>query len=139
MVEFAIGCSVLLLIVLGIIEFGFLWYQKQVITNASREGARYGVTYQTVSGSGIRKAPKNFTSPYTIKQVADNYCTGRLPVGSWTVSLSGTASTANDGTDLKGVELIVTVTCTNQMDLLSGFIPSLADITFTARTIMNCE
>jgi Flp pilus assembly protein TadG len=139
MVEFAIGSTVLIMFILGIIEFGFLWYQKQVITNASREGARYGVTYQTVSGSGTRLAPKNFTTPYTIKQVADNYCSGRIPAGSWLTSVSGAAYSANDGVDLKGVQLIVTVSCTNKMDLLSGFIPSLANITFKAQTIMNCE
>jgi Flp pilus assembly protein TadG len=136
MVEFAIGCSVLVLLVLGILEFGLLWYQKQVITNASREGARYGVTYQTTT-TGSRKAPKNFNP--TILQVVNNYCTSRIPPGSWTPSLSGAAATANNGTDLKGVPLIVTVTCQNKIDLLSGWIPSLADITFTAQTAMNCE
>jgi Flp pilus assembly protein TadG len=136
MVEFAIGSTVLIMFILGIIEFGFLWYQKQVITNASREGARYGVTYQTTT-SGTRKAPKNF-SP-SIASVVNNYCSGRIPDGSWTTSVSGTAYSASDGIDLKGVQLIVMVTCTNQMDLLSGFIPSLANITFTAQSIMNCE
>jgi Flp pilus assembly protein TadG len=138
MVEFAIGSTVLIMFVLGIIEFGFLWYQKQVITNAAREAARYGVTYQTTT-TGTRLAPKNFTTPYTIKQVADNYCTGRIPPGSWTATPSGAAYTAGNGVDLKGVQLIVTVSCTNQMDLLSGMIPSLANITFSAKSIMNCE
>jgi Flp pilus assembly protein TadG len=137
MVEFAIGVSVLLLLVLGIIEFGFLWYQKQVITNASREGARYGVTYQTMT-DGTRLAPKNLNP--TIQTVVNNYLNGRLPAGSWQPAvLSGTAATANNGTDIKGWPLIVTVTCQNQMDILSGWIPSMADITLTAKTIMNCE
>jgi Flp pilus assembly protein TadG len=142
MVEFAIGSSVLILFVLGIIEFGFLWYQKQVITNAAREGARYGVTYRT-KADGTRLAPKNFTSP-TITEVVNNYCTGRIPAGSWTPqALGGTAATIGDGVDLHSPPpaktIIVTVICTNQMDLLSGMIPSLANITFTAQTIMNCE
>ncbi len=142
MVEFAIGSTVLIMLILGIIEFGFLWYQKQVITNASREGARYGVTYRT-KADGSRLAPKNFTNP-TITEVVNNYCTGRIPAGSWTVEpLGGTAATLNDGVDLHSPPpaktIIVTVTCTNQMDLLSGFIPSLSSITFTAQTIMNCE
>lgn len=142
MVEFAIGSTVLIMLVLGIIEFGFLWYQKQVITNASREAARYGVTYRTKS-DGTRLAPKNFTSP-TIAEVVNNYCTGRIPAGSWTVgALGGTAATLNDGVDLHSPPpaktIIVTVNATNQMDLLSGLIPSLASITFTAQTIMNCE
>ncbi|OGR29465.1 MAG: hypothetical protein A2139_06335 [Desulfobacca sp. RBG_16_60_12] len=142
MVEFAIGSTVLIMFVLGIIEFGFLWYQKQVITNACREGARYGVTYRTNS-DGTRLAPKNFTSP-TIQEVVNSYCSGRIPTGSWTVlPLAGTAATIGDGVDLHSPPppktLIVAVTCTNQMDLLSGFIPSLANITFSAQTIMNCE
>jgi Flp pilus assembly protein TadG len=142
MVEFAIGITVLIMLLLGILEFGFLWYQKQVITNASREAARYGVTYRTKS-DGTRLAPKNFTSP-TIAQVVNNYCTSRIPAGSWTVApLGGTAATVGDGEDLHtpppAKTVIVTVTCTNQMDLLSGLIPSLAHITFTAQTIMNCE
>ena len=58
-VEFAIGSSVLIMFLLGIIEFGFLCYQKQVITNASREAARYAVTYRTKT-DGTRLAPKNF-------------------------------------------------------------------------------
>ena len=134
MVEFAIGCSVLIMLVLGIIEFGFLWYQKQVITNASREGARYGVTYTTDS-NGARITPTNITTPYTITQVVENYCTNRIPTGSWSTALSGAGLT----TGTHGSPIIVTVTCTNQMDLLSGFIPSLRNISFTAQTTMNCE
>jgi Flp pilus assembly protein TadG len=142
MVEFAIGSSVLIMFLLGILEFGFLWYQKQVITNASREAARYAVTYRTKT-DGTRLAPKNFTSP-TITEVVNNYCTGRIPTGSWTIApLGGTAAAIGDGVDLHSPPpaktIIVTVSCTNQMDLLSGFIPSLAHITFSAQTIMNCE
>ena len=71
--------------------------------------------------------------------VVNNYCTNRIPTGSWTTAISGTGFTASDGTDVKGFPLIVQVTCQNQMDILSGFIPSLANITFSAQTIMNCE
>ncbi len=141
-VELAIVGTVLIMILLGIIEFGFLWYQRQVITNASREAARYGVTYRT-RADGTRLAPRNFTSP-TIAQVVDNYCANRIPAGSWTVApLGGTAAAVGDGVDLHSPPpartVIVTVTCTNQMDLLGGLIPALANITFTAQTIMNCE
>jgi len=41
--EFAIILPLLLLLVFGIIEFGLILYNKQVITNASREGARSGI------------------------------------------------------------------------------------------------
>ena len=46
MVEFAIVLPLLLLILFGTIEFGLLLYNKQVITNASREGARFGIVSQ---------------------------------------------------------------------------------------------
>lgn len=49
-VEFALTLPLLLLVVLGIIEFGFLFQQYEVVTNAAREGARIA-TLPTYSGS----------------------------------------------------------------------------------------
>jgi Flp pilus assembly protein TadG len=139
MVEFAIGSTVLIMFLLGIIEFGYLWYQKQVLTNAAREGARYGVTYQTDT-NGVRIAPKNITTPYTIKQVVDNYCTGRIAAGSWTATAADDPTNTGGYTlGTKGKPVVVTVTGTNQLNLLSGFIPSLPTITPTGKSIMNCE
>ena len=42
-VEFAIVLPFLVVLVFGIIEFGLLLYNQQVITNASREGARAAI------------------------------------------------------------------------------------------------
>lgn len=42
-VEFAVVLPLLVLILFGIVEYGFIFYNKQVITNASREGARFGI------------------------------------------------------------------------------------------------
>jgi len=39
-VEFAILAGLLIVIVFGIIEFGFIWLQSHYIANAAREGAR---------------------------------------------------------------------------------------------------
>jgi hypothetical protein len=44
-VEFALILPVLLLIVLGIIEFGRAWNIQQVVTDAAREGARRAVIF----------------------------------------------------------------------------------------------
>ena len=46
-VEFAIVLPVLVLLLFGTIEFGVLMYNQQVMTNASREGARAGIVSQT--------------------------------------------------------------------------------------------
>lgn len=43
LIEFALVLPLLLLVVLGIIDFGFLFQRYQVITNAAREGARVAV------------------------------------------------------------------------------------------------
>lgn len=42
-VEFAIVLPLLLFLFIGITEFGIAYYNKQVLTNASREGARAGI------------------------------------------------------------------------------------------------
>jgi Flp pilus assembly protein TadG len=43
LVEFAVVAPVMLLVLLGIIDFGLLFQRYQVITNAAREGARIAV------------------------------------------------------------------------------------------------
>lgn len=42
LVEFGLTLPLLLLLVLGIIEFGFMFQEYEVVTNAAREGARLG-------------------------------------------------------------------------------------------------
>ena len=42
-IEFALTLPLLLLVVLGIVEFGFLFQQYEVVTNAAREGARIAI------------------------------------------------------------------------------------------------
>ncbi|MEJ2098670.1 MAG: pilus assembly protein [Desulfobacterales bacterium] len=44
-VEFAIILPLLVMFVFGIIEFSIMFYDKAVITNASREGARAGIVF----------------------------------------------------------------------------------------------
>ena len=43
LIEFALTLPLLLLLVLGMIEFGFLFQEYEVVTNAAREGARIAV------------------------------------------------------------------------------------------------
>ena len=66
-VEFAIVCLLLITLVFGIIEFGLLLYNKQIITNASREGARAGIV-----------AKPNRLENNEIGTVVKNYCEQNL-------------------------------------------------------------
>lgn len=47
MVEFALILPLFLLLIFGMIEFGFIFFNMQVLTNAAREGARYGIVAKT--------------------------------------------------------------------------------------------
>ena len=49
-VEFAIVAPLLFILIFGMIEFGIILYDKAMITNASREGARYAILY---NGEGM--------------------------------------------------------------------------------------
>ncbi len=67
MVEFAIVLPLLLLLVMGIIEFSLLFFDKAVITNASREGAREGIVYRydPVAGADARLTTAEITDVVT--------------------------------------------------------------------------
>lgn len=71
--EFALILPLLMLILLGVVDFGRVFYYWTSIANAAREGARYGVTHptnitgSTVCGSG-KADPSNVL--YRVKQEA---------------------------------------------------------------------
>lgn len=84
-VEFALTLPLLIVLIFGIIEFSVLLFDKAVVTNASREGARFGVVYATdgedytpMTDTEIKTVVKNYANDYlinlggTIKQLADD-------------------------------------------------------------------
>lgn len=64
MVEFALVLPVFLLILCGIIDFGWLFYNQLSLNNACREGARYAVvnTAEGASTQAIENHIKNLTT-----------------------------------------------------------------------------
>lgn len=54
LVEFALVLPLLLLVMLGIAEFGFIFHRYEVLTNAAREGARIAIlpNYEVVDVQG---------------------------------------------------------------------------------------
>jgi Flp pilus assembly protein TadG len=50
LVELAIVLPLLLLILMGIVEIGLLFYNQQILTNSSREGARAAIARSTYNG-----------------------------------------------------------------------------------------
>ena len=54
LIEFALVLPLLLLLVLGIVDFGFLFQRLEVVTNAAREGARIAVLGSTYSTADVQ-------------------------------------------------------------------------------------
>lgn len=64
--EFALVAPLLFLVILGMIEFGRMIMVQQVITNASREGARRGVL-DGATTSEVTTAVKSYLTGATVK------------------------------------------------------------------------
>ena len=79
-IEFAIILPLLLLFIFGIIEFSLFLYNKQVITNAAREGARRGVImryprYVDTENDEIIEKVNEFAKSYLITFGDDTFDT----------------------------------------------------------------
>lgn len=127
-VEFALILPILLVLLFGIIEFGFLLYNEQVITNASREGARYGI----VSTSGPRHTLAQITS------VVNTYVGNNLV--TFGTQSAPVTTINNSGGTLFGDDLTVTVTYHYEFLFIPSFVTSLAGGTdIQAVTVMKYE
>ena len=74
-VEFAIVLPLVIMLLAGITEFGLLMYNKAMITNASREGARFGSTYAYNDGGtpGVTSDDTFHPPNSEIQQTVVNY------------------------------------------------------------------
>ncbi len=127
-VEFALILPILIVLVFGIIEFGLALYNKEVIANASREGARYGI---------VIGPPRPLEDD--IKGVVRSYLTNF----GWDASAAD-ISVINDttgGTQCSafGEDLKVVLNYDYKFSVLPNFAPISKDITLSATTEMKCE
>ena len=97
-VEFAILLPLLLLVIFGGIEYGLLMYNKQILTNASREAARAGI---------VSRAPR--LSDAQIQAVARNYADAHMVTFDSTTTGIETPVVAYPGGQAFGDDLTVTV------------------------------
>ena len=136
-IEFAVLLSVLIVLLFGIIEFSVLLYDKAVITNASREGARAGIVFVD-SETGSRLDQEQ------IGQVVNNYCANHLISFGGDPADPTVADTVTNPADASGVSagdpLTVTVTYNYGFLVLPNFISELSGgINLTAQTVMRYE
>jgi len=145
-VEFALILPFLMLIVFGTIDFGHYWYISHVVSDASREGARYGtryVTYFDPTKGTVRTLPGALSpgiSNHVLLPAYADYAS-RLPsTPTPTVIPSGAGWTATDPTTLAGKNLVITVTATKTWWVLGSLIPGFGSSKLlTVNTTMTCE
>jgi Flp pilus assembly protein TadG len=122
-VEFAIVLPLLMLLTLGALDMGHMFYIDHLITNASREGARYAAKY---TGSAAQPTSAQVSS--YIKSTL-NYNTFNLTNLTVTTTVTGT---------IPSKIATVTVTAQKQWWVLGGLL-GLSTKTLTAQTAMNVE
>ncbi len=131
-VEFAIILTVLLMVLLGIIEFGYDWYLKSSLANASRDAARFGTRY-----TGATTIPSNSD----ISAVVNAYLTPILPSGTtWTTTPTWTGPVSPPDHS-GGTMLTVQVSTVKTWSALGNLLPSLHlnNMTISASTTMVME
>jgi len=124
-VEFAIVLPLLVTLVFGIIEFSILFYNKAMLTNASREGARAGIVF-----ANPRISAEDITTVVTA-YVGNNLITfGAVTPPTVTVSPGAVA----------GDPLTVSVDYHYDFLVLPNFISSLVGgLDLSAVTVMRLE
>lgn len=138
-VELALILPILLLIIFGIIEFGLLMYNKQVLTNASREGARAGIV-QAVTRPTVTQI-QNVVKTYAEDQLISF---GGPGLKTFKIETKNPASPVGTACTAFSQDLIVSVTYQYQflvfpniVKLLKGTFSNTIDL--TAVTDMKCE
>ena len=147
-VEFAIILPVLLVLVFGIIDFGHAWYMRHLMSDASREGARYATRYCTAGTNRI--LPKNLSPSVTnfiLLTSAENGgkggygLTSSLPADAYPqVIPGGPGATWASATTVAGKDFVVTINATKTWFVLGNLIPGFGSSKLlTVTTTMTCE
>ena len=97
LIEFALILPLLILIILGLVDFGFMFQRFEVVTNAAREGARIAV----LPGYATADVTARVTSYLTSGGVA-------ATTSNTTVSVTNVAIAAGAGPALTGKRVQVT-------------------------------
>ena len=130
-VEFALLLPLLLLMLFLMIEFSIAMYDKAVITNASREGARRGILMQDP-----RVTVPEITAAVTAYSGTRLISFGAAPAAP-TTTVSAACLPPPDGT---GDLLTVTVSYQYNFFVLPKFLTTLTGpLIFNGITVMRCE
>ena len=123
LVEFALLAPLLIVLVMGVIEFGWLFAQMNEIRHVAQEGARWGaVSHPDIDGSG---------SADWADLTARGCGASNLPGGT-TVVITGSAGGGAKG-DTASVTVTATVASLSNLPLITSFLPDTLANTATFR------
>lgn len=122
MVEAAIVFPVLLLLTLGVIEYGWLFYNVQQITNAARQGARTAAVLDGTNVEGEGAIDVALTG------------TAIAAAPSFSRRVEPSTVTAPDGTVITTVQATVSIN-TSDIDFVNA--PSLFPVPATLRAVVK--
>lgn len=130
LVEFALVLVMLLLLVVGVCEFGRAWNLYQILANASREGAR------------LAALPSGFTTAGAVTTRVQGYLTnGNVDPSKAAITIGGAGVDGGTGTQVS-----ITVSYPYKFGYVGPIIRLInpgatagADITITAQSVMRNE
>lgn len=138
-VEFALVLPLMLVMMFGAVEFGTALYDKAVVTNASREGARAAIVATTPrrSNKGIADT---VVSKYSKTHLL-NYKNGKADTAITTITcLPPAPSACTPAQRTSGVLINIKVTYTYSSFLLPKFLQNMAGgFNLEASTVMRAE
>ena len=103
LIEFALVFPLLLMVVLGIVDFGFLFQRLEVITNAAREGARLAVL-PGYDATDVRVRVCDYVANGGVPVTGACAATGANP----TVAVTDAAIPVGGGGTVSGKQVLVT-------------------------------
>ena len=129
LVEFALVLPVLLLVLLGIVDMGFMFQRYEVVTNAAREGARLAV----LPGYGTADVQSRVVAYVSAGRVPTTGTNPDVLVEDVSIPVSGRPS-------MSAKRVTVTYTYTFQfLNALSAFFGSQAAVPLKAVSEMRTE
>lgn len=126
LIEMAVALPLLLLVVMGVVDFGFLFQRYMVLTNAAMEGARVGV----LPGYSFADA-QNRATAYA--------AAGGVPAGEVNATATGISLPGANGGSWPGMRVVVTHTYRYQyIGPIAGlFGGSFSTVTLTAQSTVR--
>ena len=124
-VEFAIILPILLVLTLGALDLGHMYFMDHLITNASREGARYAAKY-------------TYPNPVPTQAQISAYVKSTLNYDAFNLD-SLTVTTADTGAATVPHRIITVTVTANKNWWVLGTLLGFSPKTLTAKSAMNVE